>query len=599
MSKVLRKGENLALKINLPKHEIVETESVRLKDIPLSYVDAENVIYVPEVLPGEHFLFDRKEQVYAYQGIDDPGMFFFDGDGNILEDIELKRQGNTYTYEPQSSVEFTPTSFTCSAIVQRDLEYSSTERYGIRFGVATGTEDSMITDEIMQVLGDAGNRDICPSNILVNDGDLMDTSLSRSYIDSDFILVESPDGIHYGDTAQTEIPVETILQNHTNIWLAVNDFGDMIIENEKYTVDKNGKYCGFYVDDYREKRPDRRFDPETENESYPSYGDKIYSYTFMYDDVLLLRSHGNGYVIVTPREFVEDIVENAKVFYDVLMYVFLHSFLESEAMHGWIATDPVEYVSYTRKRFGKRQPDINLAAHLSMEGCNMGTGFNLVSVNISTPSVIFTGMDTDTNLFFTKTEAIADPSRSSGQVSFYTSKGTILFYEPEEVWTMETKARIDTETDSYGTITLTVYPLKSSFCHIFTEESKELVIPDNSKKYYVTALPTEKEIRADVELVEQNTYKEEEHGHIIASVSIKTEKEPVLYDLRIGGGGLPEYEDPDYDLVDIASIGGRPYRLGSVLVIRMPAKLKAYRGLVAQAIEKHMGSGDYPVLIFE
>jgi hypothetical protein len=52
-------------------------------------------------------------------------------------------------------------------------------------------------------------------------------------------------------------------------------------------------------------------------------------------------------------------------------------------------------------------------------------------------------------------------------------------------------------------------------------------------------------------------------------------------------------------MLDIGHINGRPYRLGSTLIIRVPKKIKTYDEKIRRELDKHIAAGDEYVLVFE
>jgi len=73
----------------------------------------------------------------------------------------------------------------------------------------------------------------------------------------------------------------------------------------------------------------------------------------------------------------------------------------------------------------------------------------------------------------------------------------------------------------------------------------------------------------------------------------------VACDTRIMGGGLPDGQPDDYDMLDIGHVNGRPYRLGSAFIIRVPKKISNYESRIRTELDKHISAGDEYVLVFE
>ena len=51
--------------------------------------------------------------------------------------------------------------------------------------------------------------------------------------------------------------------------------------------------------------------------------------------------------------------------------------------------------------------------------------------------------------------------------------------------------------------------------------------------------------------------------------------------------------------IDTGSLKGRPFRLGSTMIIKLPKRFEQYKSILESELQKHISSGDYPILIFE
>ena len=52
-------------------------------------------------------------------------------------------------------------------------------------------------------------------------------------------------------------------------------------------------------------------------------------------------------------------------------------------------------------------------------------------------------------------------------------------------------------------------------------------------------------------------------------------------------------------MIDTGSLKGRPFRLGSTMIIKLPKRFEQYKSILESELQKHISSGDYPILIFE
>ena len=91
----------------------------------------------------------------------------------------------------------------------------------------------------------------------------------------------------------------------------------------------------------------------------------------------------------------------------------------------------------------------------------------------------------------------------------------------------------------------------------------------------------------------------DKHGIILCELYTEVTKAPKVIDIRIFGGGLPDNAKDDFNMIDIGNMYGRPYRIGSTLIIKLPKALQQYESLLLKELDKHIASGEIPVLIFE
>ena len=51
-------------------------------------------------------------------------------------------------------------------------------------------------------------------------------------------------------------------------------------------------------------------------------------------------------------------------------------------------------------------------------------------------------------------------------------------------------------------------------------------------------------------------------------------------------------------MIESSSLKGRPLRIGSAFIIKLPLRFSKYREILESEIKKHIASGDYPMLVF-
>ena len=585
------------MKIHIPKHDIRESDHVSLKEIPLAYVNCDETKYVPNISIEKDFAKESKEIVRAYTEFDDPDIFLFNSNKEIITDVPLKRLGNRYTYEPTNLVEYTPVNFSCSALVKKNMSFKNDNQFNIRVAVVEEGADLKFASSLITIFGDAYRRGVCPSNIRINNGSMTPQSLiSSKFKDNDFVFLKSKDGKNtVSEGKDVEFDVDAILDEHVNLWMSVESFGNMLTDAEagkNITLADTNLYN---TKAYPQSEAYKMFNVMNENPDYPS---SEYTYKYLCESVLLLEKKDKGFIIVTPSWLLDNLNKNVNIIYEVMMYVILNGYYRSREEASWITNEPIDYMAYHTSKLNARHKRMNLADMLKNNRYNIGNEYTLLSVDTSVDDVMFMNIAPNKDMFFFKVGAKTDPVKNDNQISYFTTKKTVIHYEQMDVNMIE--SLIDLEANVIDSVVyLTVHPYQSTLHKINTKSDQTLKLDSNSLTYFICTRESAPEIENIFEAVPEYTYSSEAHGMKVATVKVNIEPSTKTYDIRVLGGGLPTSEPDNYNLLDIGHIYGRPYRIGSTLIIRLPKALERYEDIIRKAIDKHASSGDYPVLIFK
>lgn len=586
------------MKIRLPKHTLGERQKVHLKDIPIGYVDTENVDRSIRFAINKDFVQESKRQLRPYDEFQEDDLYFFDNKGDLLKNVPMKRLNDRYYYEPQNTIEFAPTIFTCYAEVKRQMQFSNATQYNLIVG-AVDNEDLSLSKKLLPAFSDAYKRGLVPANIRINSGAIEYASLvNHAAKDCDFVFIESDDGVKSKVSGQA-IDVDYYLDRHVNLWLSVKDFQGMFrtvysaqipeIDMDDPILFKTKKYSLKYRAEYKV------FDDKVINPDYPS---STYDYIYICDRILVLRKQGKGYIIVTNEDFLEDIQQNAHLLYETLMKVYLNGYYKSREEKTWITDEPIDYLAYSSKKYGERQGKVNLPSLLRNTKINFGENYQLLRIKVSDDNVFFVGLDKDKNLLFEKAGGNKDPKKKADQISYMTTRNTVMYYEPEEIYYEQDPISLSSSIDgSDGYIT--VDPYKNSAKRIYTEYPQTIKLPDVTRSYLLCVKPSVKGMDNEFHVVLPEEYSRENNGEQVASITIEQTSDPTISDIRVMGGGLPEDQDDDFDMLDIGHVNGRPYRLGGTIVIRLPKKLKPFEARIRSEVEKHIAAGTYAFFAFE
>ena len=149
-----------------------------------------------------------------------------------------------------------------------------------------------------------------------------------------------------------------------------------------------------------------------------------------------------------------------------------------------------------------------------------------------------------------------------------------------------------------SSVYLVVHPYISSNNKAVTRSDQTFEITSFNKTYILYLGPGSSSIENTFFLLTDLDTPEEDYIKA-ATFVFRMKTNPSVSDSRIMGGGLPDDQPDDYDMLDIGHVFGRPYRVGATLIIRLPLKLSAYEERIRTELDKHIAAGDEYVLSFE
>ena len=600
------------MKINLPKHKIIsravsELEGssglryTAIKEMPLAYISLSNVARIPHIEIQEDFVQDQRRQVKPFDTFSKRDVMLFDGNNNIVR-TTMKRDAGTWYYEPVNRREFSPLSFNAFLEVRRQQQYFNDTIYNIKVSAIETGADVKFLQTLMRLFGDTYRIGYCPQNIRFNGGSLSYTTLSEGdYLNSDFVFIQSHDGIHYGASNEEvdQIDFETMLNNHTNVWLFCDDYAGRFTDYTAVLSDNIILHmkdrCIYLTDNHSIPRNTAKiFDQsipfiETQNRA-------IYEYSYVNEAVLTIHVPYKGYVIITPSWFLESIDDIAPVIYETIMLCYLKSYYKSNTIPMWITDQPVDFVAYSNNKLQRNHTKVTLTDFISEDELN-NNSYTISDIIVDTPYVRYQGLTGNNELVFTKTGGVTDPVKQSDEVTLYTTSHTVICYKPEDLYTVETPANLEFTTTE-NSLFLIVHPMISTSKDIYTVADQTFRITDLHKKYSLYVSKGSSSVRNVFTLLQEEAVPADEDIKV-ADIFFTVEEDISVSDARILGGGLPENQRDDYDMTDIGHALGRPYRTGSSLVIRLPAKTKNFESRIRKELDKHIAAGDDYVLIFE
>lgn len=594
------------MKIYASKHDIRESQNVGLKEIPLAFIDTEDTEFDVDVKISQDFGNDKSDRVMPYNEFSDDNPHLFKKDGSLVTNTQFKRVNDRYIYEPHSMNEYSlkdaTSQFGVQVLIKRAMSYKNSTRYNLKIGVAEETGGLDFSKKLISIFGDANRRGKCPANISVNSGNTIPQSLITNKLEeNDFLIAHSPDGEHIIKNSNlAKLDIDSLMDMHTNVWISADKFGDMMEKDSVNAV--NGKLIGSQLYD----RSEYTVDPKNEyvfamQKTHPAYPEEKYRYTRLHPSVLLLEKPDKGYIIVTPSTLFnnyEALKDNISLIYEVLMYVYMRSYYLSPQETSWITDNPVDYIAGQLNKYDARHKTINIDKLL--QGSGAGMDYVISQINVSNNSVIFGGLTAERNMLFYKIINKTDLPKNEGEISYLTTKQSVVNYLPEDLYMATSKATITHEV-SNGDIRVTVQPFHSTEHKINFTKAKTFNLLSKNETYCICTKPSSPEIENVIVMVDKFSYDQapKEFGHLIATVKAIKKPRIKTYDIRVNGGGLPEKSADNYNMVDIGHVDGRPYRMGSTMIIKLPKALKNHEDKIRFALKQHMAAGVYPVIIFQ
>lgn len=576
------------MKIKVGSRKLVTTDKVDLADIPVGYIDAKDAKYEADFKINEKYATNILQQLSPYQKFTDDAIIFFDKNKTKIQDVTLKRQGNSWIYEPHKFKEYTPMEFECHANIRKTMKFDDKFAYDLKVCVGEEGSNLEMCSNLIKIFGNS-KRGMCPANIKINNEKTEPESLLETRVsDCDFVFFNSVDGVNlpYG------FDKNLILDKFTNIWISAETFAGFTDAGKNYKPAYNiGRLCGFYETSERTTKVERTVGCDNIPNEYMDYIPEI-----VYDDILLLEKPGCGYIIISPKELIDDVIGNYKIIYDVMMYIFLRSTVKTKTITSWITNEPIDYRAYSFKKLNMYHEPIRIKDMLP-DNTEEGT-YSVINIETNNDEVFLADITPEKQFFFRKIGSKKkDPEKKAGEISFLTSKRTVVNYSKEDIYLVKTKADFSFTYDK-GSVYVKLRPFADSENCLFLPDGATIEITDMSKKYYFCVKPVTGKGISEVSVVDANLYSLINNGEKIAEVSFRPVFNTKIYDIRVKGGGLPVTEEDDYDMLDISSLYGRPYREGSTMIFKMPRSLEKHKDKIEQAIKKHIVASDTPVLFF-
>lgn len=593
-------------------------------NVPLAYIELDYSKYKIDKVMKDIANTDVKTEVLVNQEFSSPSVKLFNKFSEAVNmDNLLTRVGNKYYYRPKDMISFEPQRFNYTATIKTNIAYKIANRYNINVACVDDVDSLDLSKRIAAGFSNPSAREIVPPNISINNNRLdAYTFTDMSITDCDVLFIESPDGIHYDDSQKpTEIDKILFLNNNAAIWIA-SDY------NKNYPYENTSSF-----DEYTIKTPILNSKTSMLSDVYFDINAMPYNPNVIYHNIfngnkapiLVVEHIGKGYEIISHSSILNNIEENIKVMYEVIMFCYLNRYETTTNLRQWITSEIPDYQIESGKLVKKKyfMSDVDLYKYFNLKASEL----ILYNVNIvdehtnTTPddntqdlydyatSIQFIGMNGGRLMFDKVTSSnntySTEPKKPTNWISMYDGDNIIYLRELHYVVETDLNEKVFTVINE-DDLKVKVLAFKSTSLGVDTQIPFEKTIP-----FVKTSVNGVERIREAEYAFYINMHNQEigfdfledfteDKGEILFTIRVYQTPDSIqVTDMRQLGGGLKEDAADNYNLMDIGHINGRPYRPAGTVVFTLPTKYKEYENLIEKAIKKYIGASDVPVIFFE
>ena len=584
------------MKIKKGEHKVKLVPSVDIQShIPLGYMYGDEKVYacniiqeypahgIRKIIPYERF--DSYEKVFFESKVNQP---------NALEDLipieageYLKRDKLGYYYEPEASVKFEPYRFFYHVLAQRSQDYSTYKTFNLKINCIEKT--SRLADALIQIFADAPDRGLVRHNVWVNNKDTSAKSLANTTLaENDFLFIETKNGETFSAN-DAKIDYEALLDQHTNLWLCCSDIN--LLETGTAQLSKSI----LYNEHLQATR--HTFLSSSFGDSYlPAGGETL---TFFSGDALgciVKRYPNKGFIIISSDQFIEKASEHYKIIYEVLMQIYLQSYVETDAISGYICDEAIDYI-VKRNNIMPSKGFRSEKTYYEMFNSYSANDFKLITVKLSSQDVKVS--HSPDYIYFEKIGGPGFPKKPLNGYAVLLETQEVAYIDKWHYIADTQIAYTTTKYEEYMLLTL------SPFClnHVYSNKKVNIQMPLFTTKdyekhrieniiYYI--------VYRDMQYLCVESSKWDKRGTLIMTVYLYLTKAPIeLIDMRVRGGGLPENKKDNYNLLDISHIEGRPFRKSGAYVIKLPIEAKPYHDEIMKQLNKISVADRFFSVIYE
>lgn len=560
------------MKIYLNKKQIADKTLLDENDISLSYLNNISVYQDTIIKYNEELLkLNKKRAINLYEKVDKNKLFFKENNmpAKLNKDYLIDIDGKIDVLNSSKKASYRPTVFGYKYVLEKTLPFESNKEYNIKIDY-TGMEHV---------------QDLLKTITIPNNVHLKNTK-------------ENPDIKYFEDE---KVYLENMknggYQDNCNIYIVKSSYANKIIYNKPKIFDVR-KPVLFKQSEYVIEPAWDIFNHDLEMSLFPRVTYDYIKITIDHTPILIMRDRLNyklimlcGKEIFTEPRLIQFLVENIVFAYTIGYYKVPEK--SGSYFNSFISNNIIDYYYSLNNKMNSNHPNINFKKDVSKSNF-IDLSYKLVDVFTTNNDVVYDYVDYSNNVYFKKL-VNDEPVKDNTNSLIYTTNQELKFIDKVNysLYDIEQLPNISYKYDN-DKLNIVVSPYYSSSLNIAKNEKTDIIINDINKNYVLYMRKTSVFNDQNFYILEEN---EKSTDIKIADIIIKLSNNIIPTDVRVIGGGSSKYNN--YDYIDTGNIHGRPYRVGTSMVITLPKRYELYRDQLQKQIDKHISSAEAAIIIFK
>ena len=560
------------MKIYLNKKQIADKTLLDENDISLSYLNNISVYQDTIIKYNEELLkLNKKRAINLYEKVDKNKLFFKENNvpAKLNKDYLIDIDGKIDVLNSSKKASYRPTVFGYKYVLERTLPFESNKEYNIKIDYAG-----------MEHVQDLLKTITIPNNVhLKNTKENPDIK----YFEDEKVYLENMKNGGY--------------QDNCNIYIVKSSYANKIIYNKPKIFDVR-KPVLFKQSEYVIEPAWDIFNHDLEMSLFPRVTYDYIKITIDHTPILIMRDRLNyklimlcGKEIFTEPRLIQFFVENIVFAYTIGYYKVPEK--SGSYLNSFISNNIIDYYYSLNNKMNSNHPNINFKKDVSKSNF-IDLSYKLVDVFTTNNDVVYDYVDYSNNVYFKKL-VNDEPVKDNTDSLIYTTNQELKFIDKVNysLYDIEQLPSISYKYDN-DKLNIVVSSYYSSSLNIAKNEKTDIKINDINKNYVLYMRKTSVFNDQNFYILEEN---EKSTDIKIADIIIKLSNNIIPTDVRVIGGGSSKYNN--YDYIDTGNIHGRPYRVGTSMVITLPKRYEPYRDQLQKQIDKHISSAEAAIIIFK